>query len=339
MRLNAGIPSVRRIPAATVALLAASALFLGACSSNGSNNAQETSVSKEASQSISVENCGMTVTLPKPAERIVAAEQGATETLLALGAADQIVGAGHPKDLYWERNAEAAKKIPLVWPTVPKSEQIRDVDADLIVSPFVRVYSKDYMGPREDWAPLGVGAWTTNVECASPGEDAYQALERDYEQLGKLTGHEDAAATLIEEQRKAIKEATAKGNGQRIAYFYSSYEGAPYVAGGGLLTETIDQITNTTNVFKDLKEDWPSISWEAFADADPDVIYLVDLPTRGYVGDTAAEKRQMLKENPATRNMRAVLEDKFIVVPGVGLSASARAIEPLQVIGTEIAKL
>ncbi|WKD58617.1 ABC transporter substrate-binding protein [Corynebacterium caspium] len=322
-----------------IAILTASTLFLAACSPNQENSSTSATGASGATDMITVENCGHTIELRAPAQRIVTTEQGATETILSLGGHDEIVGVGHTKDAYWERNAKLAKDLPILSDTIPTTEEVRNVDADLVVSPFASVFTADTVGTREEYAKLGVGTWVTNLECAPDNEDAFITLERDYEQLGKLLGREEEASKLIAEQRETIASAKSSGTGQSTVYLYSVFDDAPYVAGGFALTDAIAKITNTTNSFSNLKEDWPQISWESFADADPDIIFLVDLPTRGKPGDTAAEKMEMLKNNPATRNMRAVRENKFIAVPGVGLSPSARAVEPLQVIGSELGKL
>ncbi|WKD58463.1 ABC transporter substrate-binding protein [Corynebacterium caspium] len=321
-----------------LAVLATGSIFLSGCANSGTPAANNSSAASASHEPIVVENCGQTIKLDAPAQRIATTEQGATETILSLGGHDQLVGVAQPKDLYWERNANLAKDLKVFNQAPPTTELIRDVDAQLVVSPFGRVFTKDKVGLREEYAQVGVGAWFSNMECAPADEDGYISLERDFEQLGKLIGREAEAQKLIDDQRKAISKATATGKGQSTVYLYSVYDDAPYVAGGDKLTTNIAKITNTKNVFQHLSGDWPQISWEAFADADPDLIYLVDLPTRGHPGDTAKEKIEILKSNPATRNMRAVREDKFISVPGVGLSASSRSIEPLQVIGAELAK-
>lgn len=321
------------------------ALALTGCSGSDSSNstsgtaADSTAASSNSAAAISVDNCGFTVELDGPAQRAVTMEQGATETLLSLGARDQIAGVGHTKDAYWEENAEAAQGLPVASDAIPTTEQIRDLDADIIVSPFALSFDADTAGTREENAKLGVGTWYTNLECQEPGANAYDTLEKDYEQLGKLFGREAEAQALIEKQRQAVAEAESTGTSQTVAYLYSVYEGSPYVAGNFPITETIGEITNTKNVFSNIEEDWPAISWEAFADKDPEVIIIADLPGRGAPGDKAEEKIAMLKENPATKNMDAVINERFIIVPGVGLSPSSRAIEPLQVIGEGLKKL
>ncbi|PFG27881.1 ABC transporter permease [Corynebacterium renale] len=326
----------------TLALVAtglAAALALTGCSSSDTTaNTDTTAASSANKETIAVENCGFTVEIQGPAQRVVTTEQGATETVLALGAKDQLAGVGHTKDAYWDKTAEDAKDLPVLSDKIPTAEQIRGVDADLIVSPFSLVYDADTSGTREENAKLGVGAWYTNLECQDPDANAYDTLEKDYEQLGTLLGREEEAKKLIDFQREQVSKAESTGKGQRVAYLYSVYEGAPYVAGNFPITETIGEITNTKNVFSDIEEDWPSISWEAFADKDPEIIMITDLPGRGAPGDKAEEKIAMLKENPATKNMDAVINERFIIVPGVGLSPSARAIEPLQVIGEGLKK-
>lgn len=322
----------------STSVVVAAGLTLSACSNTSDN---KTDSSAKANQAVSVENCGVKVSLSEPAHRLVSVEQGTTETLLAFDAQKDIVGVGHTKDHYWKRYEDRAKNLPVISDSIPNAEAIRGVDPDLVLSPFESVWTESGTGTREEYSKLGVGTFTTNVECAKPDEDPYTVLERDYEQLGTLLGKEARGKELIEEQRAAVKAAKeANSNSHKsVGYLYSIFDNAPYVAGNYGIPSAISTATGSINVFAGLDEAWPQISWEAFADADPDVIVLVDLPGRGSPGDLATEKIEALKSNPATRNMKAVQGDKFIVVPGAGLSPGARSIEPLEIVSKKLAEM
>ena len=114
------------------------------------------------------------------------------------------------------------------------------------------------------------------------------------------------------------------------ALLYSIFDGAPYIGGKLSIAQDIFDLTGVKNVFEDANEAWPELSWEALADKDPDFIVLADLPGRGAPGDKAEEKIEMLEKDPATRNLKAVKEKRYVIVKGIGLSGSVQSYAPLE---------
>lgn len=80
-------------------------------------------------------------------------EQGSTETLLFLGAKDPIAGYSHQKDSPPE--GFTLDELTELSSTVSNSEQLRDVDTDMIVSPFKDSWTPDAAGSREEWQQPG----------------------------------------------------------------------------------------------------------------------------------------------------------------------------------------
>lgn len=285
-----------------------------------------------------IDNCGYKVSVNVPVQRATTLEQGATDTLLLLGAKDQIAGYGHQKDAPpKDFDLEGIRELS---PGVPNSEQLRDVDTDFIYSPFALSWTADSAGPREEWEKLGVSTYQSNVECPNMGDNVgkskFDLIERDLTELGTLFGREDAAKELIEKQDRALESATQAPEGTTFMLLYSSIGGAPYVAGGPSVITDIGEASGMTNVFGDLAEEWPQVSWEAVAEANPDVIMLADLPNRGEPGDKWQEKVDALEATPGTKEMEAVKSGKYIVVPGVATSAAGRSYEILEIVSESI---
>ena len=84
---------MRAISAALGSVLVAG-LALTGCSSTDEQTPQA-----QSDSAITIDNCGTEVTVQGPVQRATTLEQGATDTLLLLGAKDQIAGYGHQKDL------------------------------------------------------------------------------------------------------------------------------------------------------------------------------------------------------------------------------------------------
>lgn len=318
---------------ATLALLSASSLALSACTSDNPEITPE-----DYSSPISVDNCGFEIHLQPPIQRATTLEQGATDTLLLLGAKNQMAGYGHQKDA--PPAGYSLDGLEEISPSVPNSEQLRDADTDFIYSPFALSWTADGAGSREEWANLGVGTYQSNVECPdhadNAGKSTFDLINKDITELGIFFDREKDARKLVTKQQEALKNAAQAPEGTTFMLLYSSIGGAPYVAGGPSIVTEIGEATGMNNVFGDLKEEWPQISWEAVAEADPDVILLADLPERGEPGDKWEEKVTALKETPGTKKMAAVKNDSFIVVPGVATSASGRSYEVLEKVSAAI---
>ena len=306
-----------------------SALALAGCAGGETDTTTSTDTSAEASAK-QIDNCGVMIDAAPTVERAVALEQGSSDTLLLLGAADQ-------KD----NPPEGYETPKIIAPSIPTAEQIRAVDPDFVYSPFRLVWTADSAGTREEWQKLGVRTYQSNVECQDHGENkgktTFELIERDITELGQLFAHEDVAADLIQKLRDTKAGAAQAPDGTTFAMVYSTIGGAPYVAGGPSIVTEMGDSVNMVNVFGDVKEEWPQISWEALAEADPDVLILGDLPTRGEPGDTWEEKVEALKATPGVNSMRAVKEERFIVINGVTTSPSARSYQGLQQISDAIA--
>lgn len=63
-------------------------------------------------------------------------------------------------------------------------------------------------------------------------------------------------------------------------------------------------------VLHELEDTWTEVGWERLAAADPDVIYFVDYPR----SDAPAEGRHP-QGNPASRNLTAFEEERFVNLP------------------------
>lgn len=313
----------------TATVLAAT-LLLGAC----------TSQAQPAASGESIDNCGMPLDMSTPVHRAVTTEQGATDTLLALGQAGNMAGTSHLKDAVLPEHQDEFDSIPVLSDSIATAEQIRNAGADLIYAPFISVFTADQSGTREEWQDLGVRTFVTNTQCPDHGENAGQGyfdlLEKDFRELGELFDAPERAEELIERQRAAVTAAGEVDTGESVVFLYSVYEGAPYIAGGSGIAQEMSDLLGLRNVFADVSEEWPEISWEAIADADPDHIILADLPGRGAPGDPWQDKVEMMEQNPAMAHTRAVMEGNYIVVPGVGLAPSARSHEPLEILTEEL---
>ncbi|WP_030765900.1 MULTISPECIES: ABC transporter substrate-binding protein [unclassified Streptomyces] len=293
-----------------------------------------------AARTAAFDSCGRRLAFDRPPQRAVALDQTSTETLLELGLQDRMAGTANLKTKIPPRYQDAYAKVPVIAPKIATGEQLRAATPDFVVAGSTDLYTKDRAGTREELADLGVPTFVSAVDCpqhGEPGKTPFELLFSDYEQLGKVFGGEERAGRLAQEQRAAVAEAGAKARGATtrdgrqptVVHLYSVFNGMPYVAGGTGLPSEMSRIVGAKNVFDDVAEDWPEVSWEEVAKRNPDFIVIGDLSERGRPGDSAAEKRAAMAGDPVVSELAAVRENRIIEVPGIELDPSVRSVHAL----------
>ncbi|WP_116112652.1 ABC transporter substrate-binding protein [Austwickia chelonae] len=326
----------------TTLIAASTTLALTTLAGCGSANTTASDTGNTAR--VEITNCGYTVSVDGPRKKAVTAEQGSTELLLALGLENQMAGTSNIKTEVAPQWKEAYQKVKVVTPQILTPELTLSVSPDIVVSPLRSQFSKDRVGTRDELKTKGIASYISEADCAPDKrtiKDPIEAIFTDYRNIGKLFGVSGKADELVAEQTKQIEEIEknrAGGNPQKLVWIYSTFKGQPYVAGGGGFPEAMSRRVGATNVFSDIKDSWPEVSWEKVAESDPDIIVVADLKERGKPGDTAEEKIKEIKENPAMAKTRAVQANSFLVVPGVELDASPRFVNALKIVAAEVNK-
>lgn len=279
---------------------------------------------------VTIDSCGKQLTFAGSPQRVVALDQSSTETLLALGVRDRIVGTANLKTKVAPRFADDYAKIPVLSPKVITPEPLRTANPDFVVSGFKEHFTPDRAGTRDELAALGVQTFVSAVNCPD-GRDAFERLFGDFGNLGKALGVSNRADQLITEQRAAISEIQQKKRpALKVAWVYSVFKGVPYVAGRSGMASQMSKVAGVTNVFDDLDKEWPEVSWEEVAARQPDVIVIGDLSERGNPGDKAEEKIAMMREHPVMAQLPAVRDNRILKVPGIEMDPSVRTVDGLR---------
>ncbi len=91
---------------------------------------------------------------------------------------------------------------------------------------------------------------------------------------------------------------------------FDSGTDAIFSSGGLGGPQAIIDAAGGRNALADLRDTWTEVSWERLATARPDLIVFVDYP-----GQTLAQKQQVLAEHPASRDLPAVREQRYLHLP------------------------
>ncbi|KJQ54312.1 ABC transporter substrate-binding protein [Microbacterium sp. SA39] len=334
-----------RIIITTGAALAA--LTLAGCGSTPA--AIETSdASASDSFPLTLENCDTEVTVEQAPERAVSLNQSATEILIALGVEGRMAGTSYETDPVSDDISEAYDSIPLLTDGVLGHETLLEAQPDFVYSSFASFFTAENAGERAELQELGVPTYLSEFDCtyheAVEGGAKFDMLFDEIETVAEIFDVPDAGAEVVAEQKAVVGEgeeiAEQIEGTPRLVWFYSTAASAatPSVAGPGGLPQTVTEMLGAENVFADAATKWPEVSWDEVALRDPDVIVLADL-TRGYPGDTAEEKIEFLKSDPLTSTMDAVINDRFIIVPGQYMDPSIHSVQALPTVAQGIVDL
>jgi iron complex transport system substrate-binding protein len=288
-----------------------------------------------ASPAATLTSCGLDLTVAAPPERAVTLEQGATELLLALGLGDRLAGTAYLTDAVAPEYAEAYAGVPVLAAQYPTAEQLRGADPDFVYSMRASAFAPDAVGERADLVGLGVPAYLSANDCEDPGliadEAGFEQIFAEVTDLAAVFGVEDRGRALVAEQQAVLDEVTASApdsGALDVAWIYSTINGAPIVAGGGGLPQTLTDLAGATNAFADLDAQWTETSWDQIAQRDPDVLVLADL-SRGMAGDSAADKEASLRDDAVTAQLSAVRADRLVAIPATEMDPSVRSIDAL----------
>lgn len=265
-----------------------------------------------------VDNCGLSVQFDGPPQRVVTIKSTTTELLLALGLGDRIAGIGFQDGPVPEEFA--GQGLAVLSDKLPSQEVVLEAEPDLVYGGWESNFAADGAGERATLAQLGVASYVAPAACRSvkPPKLDFEGLFAEMAEMGAIFDVSEAAETLVSQQRELLAATPADTRGLR-AVWYSSGTKAPYVGAGNNAPGMIMEALGLDNIFADVDEGWISASWEAIVDANPDVIVLVDA-----AWNSADQKRKLLAENPITRELDAVIHERYLVVPFPAAEAGVR---------------
>jgi len=317
------------------------ALFaVAGCTSADSATAPEPTASSSSAAAFSpltLDNCGTDVAITAPPTRVITVKSTATEMLLALGLQDSMVGTAFADGPVPAPFAAAYATIPVLSDNVPGQEAVLAADPDFVYGGWESNFSADGAGDRAGLAALGIGTYVSPAACKEAGYQpdplTFDAVFDEIREVGAMFGVADRADELVAAQQAELADVTAPAK-PTTALWYSSGTDAPYVGAGIGAPQMMLTAAGLTNIFADVHDTWTSAGWEQVVAADPDVIVLVDASW-----NTAAKKIELLEANPATSQLTAVREHRYLTVPFPAAEAGVRNVEAVVSLADQLAAL
>jgi iron complex transport system substrate-binding protein len=236
-----------------------------------------------------VDDAGDTVSLAAPARRVVSLIPASTELLFAIGADSAVVG----RTSYCDYPA-AAKAVPDLGDGIkPNIEAVIARRPDLVVL-YNSGQNAAVAGRLHE---LGIAALRINT-------DALSSVPRVARVLGKLTGREKAADSLVAVFDTALTSATQPNPARRPKVLLLVWEQPPMTIGRGSFLSELVERAGGENLFADVASSSGVVSIEAVAARDPDLIF------------TTAEGPSAFAARPEWQVVPAVRKHRFLHVSG-----------------------
>ena len=322
---------------AVVAAFAMAACSATASGETASGQSDDGATPASGSFPLSLDNCGFATEIEAPPERVVTIKSSTTEMLLALGLGDRIVGSAFLDGPV----PDSLETVPAVEEPfaaeAPGSEATLELEPDLVYAGWESNLTAQTAGDRETLARLGVATYVSPAACKEdgymPDPLTFETVFDEIEEVGALFDAKDAATRLVDDQRAALDAIEPDDRGL-TALWWSSGDDTPYVGAGIGAPQMIMEAAGLTNVAADVHDTWTSLGWENVVEADPDVIVLVDA-----AWNPADTKMETLRSNPATREMTAVKEERYVVVPFPATEAGVRNVDAVASVVDQLADL
>ena len=297
---------------------------------------------------LTLQNCGVELTFDKAPESAVTVGQAATEVLYSLGLGDKVLGTSvwftevlpEFKDL----NAgieRLADNDPSFESVIAKKPGLVAVQYEWHIGP------QGIVATREQFADVGIPTYILPADCwkkdNATGSDGTPSAMFEMEsiyagvielsQIFNVPEKGDAlVADLKAREAAAIEKAKALNLKDASAVFWFSsaeMDVDPYVAGRKGPPGYMMAQLGLKNVIES-DEEWPTVSWETIARANPSVIVVARMERRRFEADDVEKKLEFLKTDPVASQMDAVKNNSIVILDAHSMDPSIRNVSALE---------
>jgi len=205
------------------------------------------------------DDAGKSVTLDKPALRVISMAPHVTELLFAAGGGDRIVGAVNYSDY-----PEAANKIPRIGSNREVDiERIMALKPDLIVAWMHGSSERQIDMVRQ----LGIPVFQSDPQTLASIPDSVV-------RLAQLMGTQEAGRPVADGLRRQLEALRTRYAGRStVRTFYQVWDKPLYTLSGKHIVTDALQLCGGANIFHALQVTAPVVTIESVLQADPEAIF------------------------------------------------------------------
>ncbi|MBR6332277.1 MAG: ABC transporter substrate-binding protein [Dehalococcoidales bacterium] len=242
---------------------------------------------------------GRTITLDKPADRIVALTAADCEILYAIGCGDAVVGRG----TYCDYPAEVLD--------VPAVQSGYDTNIEQIIALKPQLVVMSTMAQTEEQAAqMEAAGIQVVISDAQDIDGVYTAINM----FGTLMGKEKEAKKLVNSMKDTFKKVGKGGEGKTIYFEVSPLQWGLWSAGQGTFMDEVATMMGLTNIFHDVKG-WGEVSEEQVIQKNPDYIVTITM----YYGEGPRPEEEIMSRQ-GWGNVTAVKNKAILNLPNNELS-------------------
>lgn len=302
----------------------------------------------ETAYPLTLTNCGVELTFDRAPESAVTVGQAATEILYALGLGDKVLGTSVWFTEVLPEFAELNAGIERLADNDPSFESVVTRKPGLVAVQYEwHVGPQGIVATREQFADVGIPTYVLPADCwkkdNTSGSDGtrlamfeMESIHAGITELSQIFDvpekGEELVADLKAREAAAIGKAQALGLTDASAVFWFSsaeMDVDPYVAGRmgppGYMMEKL----GLKNVVES-DEEWPTVSWETIARANPSVIVIARMERRRFEADDVEKKLEFLKTDPVASQMDAVKMGRIVILDAHSMDPSIRNVAALE---------
>lgn len=306
---------------------------------------------------LQLHNCGYMLKFDKAPASAVTIGQAGTEMLYALGLGDKVAGTALWFNAVLPQFKAVNDKVTRLADNDPSFESVLAKRPALVVSQFEWMVGKEgVVGTREQFHDLRIATYAMPSDCEGKnnlsGADgtrtaAYDvnALYKSVQQLAQIFDVEARGKALVDELRQRQAQAVAELKSSKLqnvsaALWFSSADLAidPYMAGQKGVAGYMMQTLGLRNIVTSAEE-WPTVGWETIAKANPSILIIARMDRRRFPADDYRKKLEFLKNDPVTRHMDAVKNNRIVIVDADALQGSIRMVDGMEQIAQAALKL
>jgi len=263
---------------------------------------------------------GKTLTVGQAPKRIVSLSPGATEILYAIGAEGQIAAVDKQADY-----PDAAKDFPTkVDAFEPNVEAIAALQPDLVI------VATDINGLVARLDGLNIPVYFADINTDIKTVDDVMT---QINLLGRVTGHNDQAAALLDtlgQRLRAVKDKVQGINQTTSPKVYHELDSTFFTASEGSFVGDLYRTLRARNIAGDGGGNpYPQMTQEAIIASDPDVIVLAD--------EEFGVSIDSVKARPGWANIAAVKNNRIVAIdPDIISRPGPRIVDALEQLGKGI---
>ncbi|MFI8387685.1 ABC transporter substrate-binding protein [Streptomyces sp. NPDC085540] len=260
---------------------------------------------------VTVSNCGVETTYQRPPQRAVSLNQHATEVMLALGLEKSMVGTGYLDDKILPEYRAAFDSVKVLSKEYPSFEALLAAEPDFVYGGFGSTFAEKEGRGRPAFTKAGINTHLNIEECPA-GPVTMATIDEEIRTLAKIFGVPDRAEQQVDALHGTLDRVDGKlaGVAPTKLFVYDSGDKTAFTAGGKGIGNELIKRAGGANLFADVDKAFGDVSFEQVAERAPEVIVIYD-----YGDQTVEDKKKFLLANPALKDVPAIKNERFAVLP------------------------